>query len=401
MRFIILLLAACAVFADPKWVQLPNNNAPPVMRESSAAGVINGVLYFLAGMRHCNGAGPVCGNDPCNNTFYNQVDSYNLGTGLWSSNIAASSPAPNLLAFPGYIVAPARKSILLYGGTSFQGGSTSSCNVQFFDGLWEFNTVTNTWARIDSASDPNTPGARVSPGLVLVGNTLYLFGGLKSPGIIKNDLHTFNFASGLWSVVSVAGPLPSARYHVRAAYDDSNNQIVAVWGDNFLAPSIPPPVYINDVIAFDLASSTWRVIEHSKHANYHPIMAIYKGHMYVAYGDPRPKPLDVNFEGNVSLSASVDVECEDDVTGFSSAEADIHYILDVAPGAGKNLQRFYPQYTADKLKMAAYTTDKKTLYVVGGFSLDCPKFVPAGVNQTTVTQYLDHVHTFDMTKIKV
>jgi len=405
LLFILNLHLIPNVLSLGKWQQLVNSNQPPTGRESGGLGVINDIVYFFGGLRHCDGSGLVCGTDPCNNVFYNQLDKYDLSTHLWSVNITghlSTVPAPR--SFFAYTTDQDRDTLLVYGGATFQGSSVASCDNVFYDGLWEYSVSTGLWVLLDSPTDPNSPKARADPSIVVYNNLVYLFGGLKSPGILKNDLLTFDYTTGLWSVVSVSGAaLPAGRYHQRMLLDKSrvgsNDRLIVVWGDNFLSASIPPPVYINDIWDFDLTTHQWSLLDSgNQRALYHPIAGHYKKILYVAYGDLRPKPYEVEFEDSNGTEAEVEPECFDEITGFESTPTDLHYVLNVedANGYSRALQSINVISSLGSSKMNAHAPYKeKFIYAFGGFNFYCPKFVPVG-NRTAVTTYVSNVYVTDL-----
>lgn len=224
-----------------------------------------------------------------------------------------------------------------------------------------------------------------------------MFGGLKSPGILKNDVLKFDFSTNFWTIVNSGGSsssLPAARYHHIALTDKDHNRLLVVWGDNFLTSSIRPQ--IQDIWQYNFLTNTWQLLESGSHkALYHPVGGLYKDILYFAGGDLRPRPYEVEAESAVGGldaelvvelangtrvigEADVDSEYTDPVTGEESRSTDLHYFLDVEPdGRIKFTQQSYPSVTAGEFKMAAFAPYKSKFIIVrGGFRWYCAKFAP-------------------------
>jgi hypothetical protein len=375
-----------------QWEQLPNANTPPPGRELPGAGVLNNInLYFFGGMQHCAVNTTSCsGASNCTNVFYNELDVYNLNTNSWTLNVDVGvTPKPSPRFAFAYATDIYLNIFYIYGGSTFQGGSTSSCDVHIFGDLWALTTYpTLKWTRVDENSTL-TPGNRTDASIVVVQNNILLFGGLTSSFQLKNDIWKFDTATRQWSLVNngLVAPVPSPRYHQKMVLDTPGNRLIVVWGDNYPFPQPP----INDVWQYFIANNSWALLEPgSKKSLLHPIAGYYNKNLYVANGDLRPRPYEVEFEeGGAGIVADVDPECFDEVTGFESFPVDIHYRLKSNSKGYTQFDEVYPSITDGPMKMSAFSQPNwgKSLYVIGGFNYYCNKFSTTGI-----TRYLTNVY---------
>lgn len=431
--FVLLSVIVLSVLggSDGGWKQLPSYNTPPIASEQGGLAVFKKTVIYYDGVRSCEGNGTACsGQDTCVNIFLAGLHSYGIDTGLWSYNIdVASTLKPSNRSTFGYTSHQDNKWFLLYGGVTYQGGSTTSCDTSFKDGLWAWKTVEAQWVRLDVPTDVHTPGSRVDSSIFVRNGDIYLFAGLKSPGILKNDILRFNLANMTWSVVSAGGSnttqFPRARYHQRGIYDEETDRFIVAWGDNFLFKTTL--VHINDIWAYSFVTNTWALIESgSKKALYHPVAGLYNGQFLLGGGDLRPRPFEVEFDtfalnitsiticnGNTTcppnvtystnttltsfdIDADVDAEYFDPTTGFESDPSDIHYIFDTTDdGAPRRLMRIYPKTTPGEFKMSAFGPYKdKNIVMRGGFNYWCAKFA-----DNCPKKDLDDVYILDMSDL--
>jgi len=434
-RLFILLICITGTLCQ-NWEEIPSVNEPPTPTALGGMAAIDGKVYYFGGARECNGTGLVCVIDPCVNLFYNDLHSFDLQTQTWSYNIDSSSPTkPSVRSTFGYIGYPERNLFLVYGGATFEGEAEATCDDVFLGGLWAFNTVTKIWTLLDNPSDPNSPGARADASLLIYNDLVYLTCGLKSPGILENDVRTFNFTTNLWSVDNAGGNspgLPAKRYHQIAVVDDGcthndnewykcsgdhpcnrdNARFIMAWGDNYLFGAIIP--HINDIWQYTFSNKSWTLLEYgSKKANYHVIAAIYNNKFLIAGGDVRPREFNVNLfitVGSKEVDGSAVIQLAngtqvlattqnsegnyiDPVTFFESATTQVHYVLDITPnGYTKDLQQVFPRITAGEFKMSAFAmVTPKLLAVRGGYGFFCAKYAPRCEQDYLQNVYLVHL----------
>lgn len=426
-RLLIVVLIVAATMADMKWEQLPSYNNPPPAASQGGLAVIDNKVYVYGGQRPCDKTGPVCAtNSTCENVYPDRTDVYDLDTGLWSYQVDnASLVRPSARSTFAYTTYAEKKLFLVYGGVNYQGGSTSSCNVQFRDGLWALNTVTKQWTRLDTPANATNPGpgARVDPTINIYDGELYLFAGFRLPGVHMNDIWKFNFNYKNWTLVNAGGSnstlYPAPRYHHLAFVDEKNDRLIVVWGDNY-PPGNKPQV--NDIWQYSFLTNTWQRLDYgTQQANFHPVGGFYKNIVYFAGGDGRPRSYEVEFEEfeldatvtinnvtypvvveNTEIEAEAEPEYEDPVTKFDSFATNLHYAIDVTPDGAlgrRYTMEVHPTVTPGQFKMVAhdqYGNNGRYLIMRGGFRWFCPKFAP----RCSIV-YLDNVYRFDLKELEL
>ncbi|MBA2320797.1 MAG: hypothetical protein H0V89_06545 [Deltaproteobacteria bacterium] len=143
----------------------------------------------------------------------------------------------------------AGERMLVHGGR-FREGTSGSYTL--FDDLWAFDLTTDTWTALDA---PGGPSARSNHEAVVLGSTLWLYGGNASVdgGSYDplGDLWTLDLGTLTWTEVDASGG-PGARLFHDVATDGA---LIFVYAggdeDAFLGP------FFRDLWAFDPASGEW------------------------------------------------------------------------------------------------------------------------------------------------
>ena len=102
---------------------------------------------------------------------------------------------------------------------------------------------THSWTEINALQPPS---ARHSHCAVVYDDKMYIFGGYDSS--YKNDMHEFNFETGVWRVIHHSGKLPRSRY--RATCVVHNENLIMFGGHDGSR-------HLNDVNVFHFGSQTW------------------------------------------------------------------------------------------------------------------------------------------------
>ena len=140
---------------------------------------------------------------------------------------AGGGAAPG--ARSGHVMAAVGKSLYLHGGFAFVGSCDSSDGE---DGInladtWVYSTTDLVWIKLDAQGEGSSPSARARHVMVVLGNTLWLHGGMQQTdadgGAVTrlDDTWIFDTASHNWTRVeskSAGAGAPSARSdHIVAA----------------------------------------------------------------------------------------------------------------------------------------------------------------------------------------
>jgi len=404
MKLLISLLFTLCFANALNWQQYISIGPVPLATELGGMSVIGTNVYYWGGLRSCSGNGTTCGGaSNCVNIFPDGMSMLNTAIpttitkpiGEWVFNIDSGSiNRPNARADFGYATKGNR--FMIYGGVTYNGTSTSTCSVTFYDGLWSFNVNTLQWKRLDNASDPYSPGPRAGAGMSIHKGDVYLIGGLTGSYVLQNDVRVFDLNTKTWSIAHAGGAnssFPAARYNHVQLSDDVNERILIIWGDNYLGGAIVP--HINDIWEFQSASNIWKLREvGSKQATQHPVGGVYKEILYIGGGDYRPRP-NLVLSNTSQVIGQVQVEIQDQVTKYDAQVSDLHYAFDSTQNGGQQtLLQVYPGASPGPFKKSAFSTnstDSRYLFMRGGYNWICPKH-----QIRCVTSYLENVYKVDL-----
>jgi hypothetical protein len=167
----------------------------------------------------------------------------NAGVGVAGTNY----PATRL----GQALAAVGTKLYLVGG--YDGSFT------YFNDVWSFDTVSNSWALVKGMNNGGTgsvniayPIARYGHSLQAVGTTLYLFGGSDSSQNSHNDVWTFDTGSSAWALASADNS--SASFPLQRSFQSMASIATSLY---VLGGSDENAVNHNDVWVFDTLSNVW------------------------------------------------------------------------------------------------------------------------------------------------
>jgi hypothetical protein len=143
----------------------------------------------------------------------------------------------------------ARARMLIHGGR-FRDGTSGT--YELFDDLWAFDLATDSWTELDA---PGGPSERTNHEMVVVGDTLWLYGGNASDDGLSfdplGDLWSLDLTTLTWTEVDAPGG-PAARLFHNVATD---GDLIFVYAggdeDAFTGP------FFRDLWAFDPSNSEW------------------------------------------------------------------------------------------------------------------------------------------------
>ncbi|MGH7298120.1 MAG: Kelch repeat-containing protein [Polyangiaceae bacterium] len=124
-------------------------------------------------------------------------DAHGVEGDTWTWNGASwtriDTPGPS--ARCAHAMATLRGTVVLFGGKN---GDVQSPGGPLFGDTWTWNG--KSWTQLDVAG----PGARVSPAMATLGDTVVLLGGMDESGSVLGDTWTWDGAA--WTPVDVQGP---------------------------------------------------------------------------------------------------------------------------------------------------------------------------------------------------
>ena len=140
-------------------------------------------------------------------------------------------------------------SVMGHGSTSFRDNDNQSMSLR----------QSLTWSQVNPSGD--IPPARSGAASVIVGRTLYIFGGYGGGTGRLDDFYSFDFERNEWSEVQVlSDEKPGCRENngVVASGDSSRVYIFGGYNGNH---------WLNDLWVFDIKSKRWECIQESSDPN--------------------------------------------------------------------------------------------------------------------------------------
>jgi N-acetylneuraminic acid mutarotase len=235
---------AAAGTSDGRWRRLATTGEGPSERSAPVAAGLDGRLYVFGGGRDDFATGQ--------STFYNDLHRLDVDRNRWS-RLSPSGQLPPARAFAAGAADPASHRIFVFGGSTF---APSGADFQPFDDLWAYSVTPNRWARLVS-STPG-PSARSGATMWVVGERLYVFGGIDATFTVHNDLWAYDLRRSAWAQVPVTGAVPPAR-HVAQAGTVAPFGRLTVYGGESIDPEVGF-VLLGDTWEFDLVRQRWREV---------------------------------------------------------------------------------------------------------------------------------------------
>ncbi len=209
------------VTSDFLVAQLPNVN-PPFPRVGATGTTIGSDFYIFGGENIGSGLFVA-------DIFWQ----YSLTTQTWTQITASNGPSQRI--FPGF--ASVGQNLYILGGqSSLQDAS-----------LWQYNTVSDIWTQLL----PNVPYPNIPQALTCTAfnNNLFVFGGQDQSDNFYNQMYKFNTVTDTWTSVSTSGGPPAPRaYH----------SAVAIGSNIFIFGGISDFTVFNDLWKFNTSNSTWQ-----------------------------------------------------------------------------------------------------------------------------------------------
>jgi hypothetical protein len=373
---------------DLSWEQLENRGDIPLGAAGASLVYLDDKLIVFGGSQDCvnlTNTGPNGTLECAGNLFFNDIYIYDLEENEWEKP-EVNGDIPPARSFQRAVGYPDTNTMYVYGGVTYD-----SISGEFFvpyGDFWKFELDTLTWTLIN---DTNPPGIRVDPGLVISGHFIYLGFGLSSFGgppedNNRNDLWKYNILNDEWTLLIPNDPFninqPSVRYQAKFDYNEDRNSILLYGGD--VIPDNIRPLY--DTWIFDIEDNEWRFRDNNSMIPlFAGISATYKDLFLLATGEER---------------GGVQVQCIDPLTGRSSNPVNNHYALQF-PLEGSTYYELHPNPSILPNIQAAYTLERKNLYVWGGFNSFCVRSgQQSGGDRRALLKFFDNVWKLELPSIE-
>lgn len=201
----VALVSACAPVLADGWTVHPATGVGPTERSAPAVSALGKDVYVFGGVFDSLTAPQ--------HVPYNDLYRFDTRSDRWT-RLQPQGPVPPPRAFAASVAHAASQRIFVFGG----GVNTDPFYADFsvYDDLWAYSTRGNTWTQIQ----PRTPGpsGRSRPAVWMVGNRMYLFGGINGFFSTLNDLWVYNVESRRWTELIPDGAAGSPPPRHEAAY---------------------------------------------------------------------------------------------------------------------------------------------------------------------------------------
>ena len=151
-------------------------------------------------------------------------------------------------------------SILIWAGAGLE---PIKARDRLFNDMWAFNIETETWTFVYQTG--NVPAPRSGHSATLIGDLMYVFGGLVDAGSgagTTEEIFCFDTKTLAWSEVAHSGTSPGGVYNHAAVHHPWSHEQgkIIVFGGRRCASSDPPS---NTVYCFDIAKGHWQIMKTS------------------------------------------------------------------------------------------------------------------------------------------
>src|SRR5262245_14582100 len=142
----------------------------------------------------------------------------------WINLTPASGAMPSPRRNASAIFDPVENRMVIFAGTP--SGTASVLN-----DVWGFDLDTNTWINLTPPAGPPAPAPRLFPASIYdpVGRQMIMWSGQAS-GVFFNDVWAFDLVTNSWSQFMPAGGPPNVRYGVGYTFDPRARELVTFAG---------------------------------------------------------------------------------------------------------------------------------------------------------------------------
>jgi N-acetylneuraminic acid mutarotase len=277
MALAAALLTAWAPALADGWTAHKAKGALPSARSAPAVGALGKNVYLFSGVFDSITADPhVC---------YNDLYRFDTKSDQWK-RLTPSGPVPPPRAYAASASHPESDRIFVFGGAFYS--SPFYADFSVYDDLWAYDAKRNTWSQI-SANNAG-PSARSRPAAWMVGDNLYVFGGINAYFGTMNDLWVYHLASNSWSelIPDGAAGSPPSRHEAMSGTRGQDGKLL-IYGGETVDESFSF-VTLNDTWAYSLANNTWKNLTPGAPFNVDPPRnlagaGVLEGSLYIQGGD--------------------------------------------------------------------------------------------------------------------
>lgn len=256
LLLLVSLLDSTHVLANT-WTRRMTSGSRPTERSTPAVAALRKSVYVFGGVKD--------DFSTFQNTFYNDLYRFDTSTDTWFL-LSPKGSLPPARAFAASVAAEDRGLVFLFGGANY---NPTFSNFTAYNDLWVYNVAKNTWKQLQPVN--TGPVGRSRPNLWIVGDRLYLFGGITASFNTLNDLWVYDQKTNAWTELVPNGTpsAPPPRHEALSGTQPRRDKLTVYGGEtidatgNFQAP-------LNDTWEFDLRTNTWTEVTPTETFNINP-----------------------------------------------------------------------------------------------------------------------------------
>lgn len=291
--FALAAALVCTSALADGWTTHKSKGAVPSARSAPAVGALGKHVYLFSGVFDSITADPhVC---------YNDLYRFDTKSDQWR-RLTPIGPLPPARAYAASASHPASDRVFVFGGAFYS--SPFYADFSVYDDLWAYEAKRNRWSQINANNAG--PSARSRPAAWMVGNNLYIFGGINAYFGTMNDLWVYSLDSNSWSelIPDGAAGSPPSRHEAMSGTRVQNGELLIYGGET--VDETFTFVTLNDTWAYNLANNTWENLTPAAAFNIDPPRnlagaGVLEGNLYIQGGDmPGGESGESGFAQNVS-----------------------------------------------------------------------------------------------------
>lgn len=179
--------------ASKAWSTITPTGTGPSARYGQSAVVSGSMIYVFGGMS--------------SSAATNDLFSFDTTTNTWTA-LSPPGTAPSARYYHGAALVGTKMYIV--------GGVSGASNID----VYSYDIPTNAWSSVTPAATTTVPTSRSGSAVVANGSMLYVFGGYSGSSYL-NGLYAFDTVTNSWSSISPTGTAPGERAYCSAVVNGS------------------------------------------------------------------------------------------------------------------------------------------------------------------------------------
>ena len=271
-----VLLSTCAPLLAGGWTVHSATGTGPSQRSAPAVSALGENVFLFGGVFDSLTAPE--------HVPYNDLYRFDTKSNRWTLlQPQGAAPAPR--AFAASAAHEGSRRIFVFGG----GVNTDPFYSDFsvYDDLWAYDTRANRWSQIQPVNAG--PSGRSRPAVWMVGNRLYVFGGINGFFSTLNDLWVFNVQSRQWTELIPDGAVGSPPPRHEAAYGTGaqGGRLILYGGETLGQFGFET---LADTWEYNIGRNRWENVTPAPEFNVDPprnlvAAGVLKGDLYIHGGD--------------------------------------------------------------------------------------------------------------------